>query len=566
MFNGFDIEDAVGGNGDGVISPFETIDMPVTLTNIGGITAHNVVADLGFEVASPYITLINTASDFGDILPDCSSEGIPAYLFSVNGNCPNGETIEFELDISDSAGNNWIRTFQAVVWSPELSFEGLTIDDAGEWRPNGILNASETGNTIISLKNNNAYAHATGLSAVLRTSDAFITVLDSTASFADISPGQTVDNSSDVFVLEASSSLPFDHQVDMELHVTGDNIQDVVDVSFIAGERMGDDPTGPDEYAYWAYDLLDTLYTECPSYNWVEVDPNYGGSGTELVLSDDETEQLALPFGFMYYGTTYDTISICSNGWVALGVTNVADYRYYPMPDPNGPPACVAPYWTNLNPTTAGGVYYRYDTGIHAFIIEWSRIHNEHSDDIETFEIVMYDPVYNPTITGDGEVYCQYHTVIDAAVAGTGIEDETETIGLEFQIGGQYNSGSAPIVDNSVVKFTTDPPSLLGIAESKDETLPKIFALSQNFPNPFGCNTRIAYQIPAGKAVHAVLQIFDASGKVVKTLVNSKQQPGYYVLSWDGCDSFGRGVASGVYFARFAAGDYIKTGKMLYLK
>ena len=219
----------VGGNGDGVVSPFETIDMPVTLTNIGEMTANNVVSDLGFEVANPYITLINTTSDFGDILPDCSSEGVPPFSFSVAGSCPNGDTIKFELDISDSAGNNWIRTFYTVVWSPELSFEGLIIDDTGEWRPNGILNPDETGDAVISLKNSNAYAHATGLNTVLRTNDSYITILDSIAAFADIAPGQTVENSSDVFVLQASSSLPYDHQVDMELHVTGDNIQDVIE-------------------------------------------------------------------------------------------------------------------------------------------------------------------------------------------------------------------------------------------------------------------------------------------------------------------------------------------------
>jgi hypothetical protein len=284
------------------------------------------------------------------------------------------------------------------------------------------------------------------------------------------------------------------------------------------------------------------------------------------VLGDDETSQLVLPFSFMYYGTEYDTISVCSNGWFALGVTNATDFRFHQIPDPLGPPACVAPFWTNLDPTQAGSIFYRYDSGLHAFIIEWSRIHSVLGNDIETFQAILYDPAYNPTVTGDGEIYCQYYTVNDEDVAGTGIEDETETIGLPFQMGGVYNSGSAQLVDNSVVKFTTDPPALLGIEESKNEILPKVFALSQNFPNPFGNNTRIAYQIPAGRSVYAVLQVYDVSGKVVRTLVNKAQDPGYYVLTWDGCDAFGKRVASGVYFARFAAGDYVKTGKMLYLK
>ncbi|MCK4233850.1 T9SS type A sorting domain-containing protein [candidate division WOR-3 bacterium] len=565
IYESHNIDDVSGGNGDGVISPFETISMSVILHNIGVESAQNVVSNLRFAVANSFITLIDTISDFGDIMPDSLKEGTPPYSFIVAGNCPNGDSIWFEIETIDSAGNDWIQTFFDVVWSPELTYEGFTIDDSGQAHPNGILNAGETVDVIVSLKNWNNYAHATGVSAILKTSNAYITATDSIANFPDMIPGATVDNGSDPFILVASSTLPFDCQVDMELYVTADNCVDTFYYSFIAGERMQEDPTGPDIYSYWAYDMTDTLYTECPVYNWIEIDPNYGGSGTELVLGTNETNQLELPFSFMYYGDNYDTISVCSNGWLALGVTNDTSQLYFPIPDSQGPPACVATFWGMLDPAVTGGVYYMYNSSIHAFIVQWSRVFHKLSE--ETFEVILYDPAYNPTVTGDGEILCQYYDVNFLSNSCTGIEDGSETIGLMYQMSGSYSPGAAHLIDNFALKFTTDPPEYVGVSESVNTPVyPKLFGLSQNVPNPFYNKTRISYQIPFGKSAHTILKVYDATGRVVRTLVDEDQGPGWYSVTWDGRDGFGKRVSSGVYFTRFTAGNYVKTGKMLYLR
>jgi hypothetical protein len=567
IYNSHSIDDVSGGNGDGFISPFEDIDMAVTLQNIGVEPSKDVIANLRLESANSNITLVDTVSNFGDIQPDSTKQGTPPYSFSVAGGCPNGDTIYFEIEIMDSAGNDWLQTFTEVVWSPQLTYEGLVIEDAGQAIPNGILNAGEVVDGIVSLRNSNDYAHATGLSAILHISDAYVTATDSTGSFPDISPGATEDNSGDPFVLEASYSLPFEYEVDVELYVSGDNVMDTLYFTFIAGKRTEEDPTGPDDYAYWAYDMTDTLYTECPTYNWIEIDPNYGGDGTELVLGSNETEQLELPFSFMYYGDNYDTISVCSNGWLALGVTEDSSFRYYPIPDPNGPPLCVAPFWDDLDPVEEGGVYYKYDSSIHGFIVEWSRIYHKQPGDEETFQVILSDPAYNPTVTGDGEIFCQYLIVKNTATSCTGIEDESETIGLEYRIGNYYDPGSAVITDAFALKFTTDPPEYVGIAEGKDGVkYPRVFGLSQNVPNPFYSRTRIRYQVPIGYSGYVSLKVYDVSGKLVRTLIDGEGVPGWYSVYWDGRDRFGSRVSSGIYFTRFSSGDYSKTGKMLYLR
>lgn len=95
-------------------------------------------------------------------------------------------------------------------------------------------------------------------------------------------------------------------------------------------------------------------------------------------------------------------------------------------------------------------------------------------------------------------------------------------------------------------------------------TLPTVFALEQNHPNPFNARTDITYSLPQACAVR--LQIYNVMGQLVRSLIDSPQKPGVYTVSWDGCDVSGRSVASGIYFYRLSAGDFSKTKKMVLLK
>jgi hypothetical protein len=59
------------------------------------------------------------------------------------------------------------------------------------------------------------------------------------------------------------------------------------------------------------------------------------------------------------------------------------------------------------------------------------------------------------------------------------------------------------------------------------------------------------------------LSIHDLTGRQVRVLVNSQQNPGRYNVKWNGCDHLGRSLASGVYFCRFTADDYRATEKVV---
>ena len=85
-----------------------------------------------------------------------------------------------------------------------------------------------------------------------------------------------------------------------------------------------------------------------------------------------------------------------------------------------------------------------------------------------------------------------------------------------------------------------------------------------NVPNPFGAQTAIRYTLRSSAPV--TVQVFDQSGRLVRTIVRSNGQlAGPHEVSWDARDDTGRHVTMGVYFARILAGPEAFARKMVLL-
>ncbi|MEK9139016.1 MAG: FlgD immunoglobulin-like domain containing protein, partial [Bacteroidota bacterium] len=126
-----------------------------------------------------------------------------------------------------------------------------------------------------------------------------------------------------------------------------------------------------------------------------------------------------------------------------------------------------------------------------------------------------------------------------------------------------------------VVQRTVYLPPLTGVGEG-DEDLPKEIVLDQNYPNPFNPTTTVHYSLPsprsnqakgrAGEGSHVTLTVYDILGKEVETLVNQEMSPGTYTVNWDGRNSAGVQVGSGVYFYRLQTGERALTKRMLLIR
>jgi len=104
----------------------------------------------------------------------------------------------------------------------------------------------------------------------------------------------------------------------------------------------------------------------------------------------------------------------------------------------------------------------------------------------------------------------------------------------------------------------------VGVDDGPLAQMPREFALSQNYPNPFNPSTIITYDVPAVSDVS--ISIYDMLGRNVITLVKEQKHAGSYDVEWNGKNSSGTQVTSGIYFYRLEAGQSAITKKMLLLR
>ncbi|MBK8165076.1 MAG: hypothetical protein IPK64_03815 [bacterium] len=89
-------------------------------------------------------------------------------------------------------------------------------------------------------------------------------------------------------------------------------------------------------------------------------------------------------------------------------------------------------------------------------------------------------------------------------------------------------------------------------------------ALAPNHPNPFSGGTRLAFSV--ARASEVSLEIFDLAGRRVRHLIATALPAGRHDAHWDGRDDRGAPVASGLYHARLAIGDWSATKRMLMVR
>jgi hypothetical protein len=161
---------------------------------------------------------------------------------------------------------------------------------------------------------------------------------------------------------------------------------------------------------------------------------------------------------------------------------------------------------------------------------------------------------------GEGVVANLVFEVQDPSVSNISFEAiKTEYPHHELTYIYTENDGSAGITQTRV-----NPDFGSAALSLTDESVPATFSLEQNYPNPFNPSTVIAFGIPTNS--HVRLTVFNLLGQEVQTLVDGNMSAGTHEVTWDGTNSSGSSVASGVYFYRVEAGQNVETRKMMLLK
>ena len=569
LFGNPDVTD-IDGNLDGLINPNENGTITFTLKNYGTQTAIDVTATLSVVDSLNYIQVVTTDPvNFGNIEPDQSVTGTP-FQFFVKPECPVGFIIPFKLNVSSST-SSWVYYWNVPVHGCQLAYIENYVDDEGNILRNYRMDPGETVKVILKIKNQGDDI-APDVTGILRSNDEFITVLDSIGTFNTLLPDSSTVNDQDYFVVKVSENCPVQYDALYSILLSTQNgLYPYSKLSLFTipvAMPSGYDPTGPDQYGYYAYSSDDVLFEQSPQYDWVEIN-SIGTLFPRPNGVSNLTQTVTLPFSFKYYGNNFSQVRISTDGWIALGSGTQVAPENFPLPKQDDIRNMVCAFWDDLfstYPNETGKLYYYNDAANHGFIIEWDNVkHAADTLNSETFQILFLDPAYYPTQTGDGEIIFQYKIVEEPGGCTIGIEDNTETIALQYVFDDIYDITATEVRDNYALKFTTNAPSVVSVKDGDGTaTIPDNYILEQNYPNPFNPETRINYSIP--EPAYVKLCIYDINGILVKTLYEGNQSAGKYQTVWDGESSSGVKVGSGVYFYRIQANSFIQTKKMILLK
>ena len=179
--------------------------------------------------------------------------------------------------------------------------------------------------------------------------------------------------------------------------------------------------------------------------------------------------------------------------------------------------------------------------------------------------------VYVTGIVGDGVGNPQ--NMVTVGYNSAGVQQWVQTYN---GIGNEFDSGNALTVDNQGNVYVTGGSdnigntdfvtikysSTIGIQPISTE-IPDRFLLKQNYPNPFNPSTRIQFSIPnaATDSRSVKLEIYDISGKLIRTLLNEDLSAGMYEIDFEAS-----GLATGTYFYRLTTDNFTETKKMLLIK
>jgi hypothetical protein len=120
------------------------------------------------------------------------------------------------------------------------------------------------------------------------------------------------------------------------------------------------------------------------------------------------------------------------------------------------------------------------------------------------------------------------------------------------------------LIDIEEVEFASTVYLLDQLLSSDTELLPQDFMLYSPYPNPFNPVTHFKFDIPNLDAVN--ISVFDLSGKLTRTITNEEYRQGRYSLTWNGRNSQGKIVPTGIYFIQLTTSSFVQTKKALFLK
>ncbi len=514
-FEGFTVDDdttgASSGNSDGEVDAGETIETQVTLRNAGQDTAYNVTALI--STASSHVSLVDSTGVYGDMPPDGVNTPSWSFAYSVSPDCPDGETLSFDLAL-DYDDTTVVRRFEVTAHAPVLSVAGVSLADTLYGDADGCLEAAETFEMTLDFKNTGS-GGCTGAAIEISENDPYVT-LDVDSAGVDTVHVDSTRAASPAYVITLSPDCPEFHRIDLAITITFANGRTASGSTTVyVGGWLADDFEGGDKG--WTHTNLWPTYAD------------------EWHLEDYRNHT---PGGAW--------------SWKCGGAdsTGYSDYSYGALVSPE---LCLSgdawmTFWQWIDVDMLSQTY-AWDGGI----VEIS------TDGGDTWTQIAPVGGYPHKIYGDS------HCPIPAETPCFGASDGWEEI--EFDLSAyegrariRFVFGAGPmgtdegwyIDDLEIVDELADVPG--------PGAAPETFRLHPLAPNPVISSTLVAFDVPTASRVSVV--VVNVEGRVVDTVADSRLGPGRYSIEWRPDAR----LAPGVYFVDMQAPTFHRTRKVIVVR
>jgi len=427
-----------------------------------------------------------------------------------------------------------------------LVLEGYYVDDSLIGNNNGVFDPGESVYLITTLHNSGSL-DAINVIGNLSESDPYVSVDSSTSNFGNINAGSSKDNTSNPFVISSLSSTPSGHIATFTLAVSEDS--GYVDTFYI-NIKIG---AGGD-FLIW------------------DPDPNHS-SASEIETALEAvgyngvyTTDLSVYYGELQY---YQAVFVC----VGIYSTN------YTIPDGSADATALVNYVNGGGRMylEGGDVWYfdpQYNSGYDFGPLFGINPTSDGSSDLATVQgqSSTFTTGMNFSYSGENNwidhisptgtgflIFENSSPAYDCGVANDA--GSYRTVGVSWEFGGLVD-GSPPSTKEALADSIMHFFGILVGQEEKPaniSNMPRIYGLSQSYPNPSKQSTVISYQLPVKGKVN--LRVYDVSGRLVEVMIDRVEEVGYHNERLDT-----KGYASGVYFYRLSAGGKTFTRKMLVVR
>ncbi len=569
MFEDCLIEDQTANN-NGLLDYGETVELGITLVNVGTDEATGVTATI--SSTDPYLTIIDDTENYGNITGGASAMISGAFQISVDDLVPDGHGIMISLEATDGV-DTWESNFTLTAHAPILETGMMIIEDIGG---NGMLDPGETATIFIPVTNNGSALSPSLVAELTSVTSDFITVTSSTFNLDATAAGE-----------EAMAEFELEVAAGVEPGTTAI-------LSFVA--------TGG-EYVVTStfYPSIGLVFEDFETGDFSKFDWQQGTSGWEITESNPQEGIYCAKSSVISNNQTASisvTMDIPADGEISfyrkVSSENNWDYMRFYINNQEQDEWSGDVAWSEvIYDVTAGtDVEFKWTYEKDGSVSSGS--------DCAWLDYIVFPgiggaagPIISVNVTeiNFGEVNIGETGVEEFTIFNLGSEDLTGTIdtvedfvlsvdefiltaGSSIDVEVSFTPVEAMNYTGNVVITSNDanlpeieiPVEGIGVGtNSNNNLIPLKTELTGNYPNPFNPVTNISFAIKS--AGNVSIEIFNVKGEKVKTLVNENLEPGYYSKTWNGNTDNLKSAASGIYFYKMRAGEgYTNTRKMILLK